>query len=83
MRRVSTHEAKTHLSRLLAEVGTGTEIVIYRGDRPAARLVPFDERPSDEPTRPEVGTTTSEPVRYDADAFEPLSEAELERDWGL
>lgn len=83
MRRVSTHEAKTHLSRLLVEVGRGAEIVIYRGDRPAARLVPFDgaRRPGRE--RPKVGTPTSEPVRYDADAFGPLSDADLERDWGL
>jgi len=35
---VNVHEAKTHLSRLLARVETGEEIIIARGGRPIARL---------------------------------------------
>ena len=38
------HEAKTHLSRLLERVENGEEIVVARGRRPIARLVPFRER---------------------------------------
>lgn len=34
------HEAKTHLSRLLQRVAAGEEVVIRRGSRPVARLVP-------------------------------------------
>jgi prevent-host-death family protein len=45
MRSVNVHEAKTHLSRLLAEVERGEEIVISRGGKPVARLLPF-ARPS-------------------------------------
>jgi len=41
MTKVSIHEAKTHLSRLLKRVICGEEIVIAKGDRPIARLVPF------------------------------------------
>ena len=37
---VSTHEAKTHLSRLLKRAASGEEIVIMRGREPVARLVP-------------------------------------------
>ncbi|MHB8341880.1 MAG: type II toxin-antitoxin system Phd/YefM family antitoxin [Mycobacteriales bacterium] len=37
---VGTHEAKTRLSELLRRVETGEEIVILRGDKPIARLVP-------------------------------------------
>ena len=37
------HEAKTHLSRLLRRVAAGEEIVIARGGRPVARLVPITE----------------------------------------
>ncbi|MFN0147731.1 MAG: type II toxin-antitoxin system Phd/YefM family antitoxin [Dehalococcoidia bacterium] len=37
---VNTHEAKTHLSRLLAEVEAGGEVVIARAGKPVARLVP-------------------------------------------
>ncbi len=40
MSQVSVHEAKTHLSRLLRRVAAGEEIVIAKGGRPVARLVP-------------------------------------------
>ncbi|MBX3130419.1 MAG: type II toxin-antitoxin system Phd/YefM family antitoxin [Polyangiaceae bacterium] len=45
MAKVNVHEAKTHLSRLLARVEAGEEIVIAKGDRPVARLVPYILRP--------------------------------------
>jgi prevent-host-death family protein len=38
---VNTHEAKTNLSRLLDEVQEGEDVVIARGNRPLARLVPY------------------------------------------
>ena len=37
---VGIHEAKTHLSRLLRRVAAGEEIVIAKGGKPVARLVP-------------------------------------------
>lgn len=40
---INVHEAKTHLSRLLARVERGEEIVIARAGRPVARLVRYDE----------------------------------------
>ena len=40
-RTVNIHEAKTHLSRLVAEVAAGDEIVIARAGKPVARLVPL------------------------------------------
>ena len=40
MREVGVHEAKTHLSKLLREVEAGSEIVIRRGGKPVARIVP-------------------------------------------
>ena len=39
MKAVNVHEAKTHLSRLLARVAQGEEIVIARDGRPVAKLV--------------------------------------------
>lgn len=42
---VGVHEAKTHLSRLLRRVSAGEEIVIARGGKPVARLVPVEWRP--------------------------------------
>ena len=42
MKTVKVHEAKTHLSALLAEVERGSMIDIARGRRTIARLVPVD-----------------------------------------
>jgi prevent-host-death family protein len=38
---VGVHEAKTHLSRLLAEVTEGAEVIISNRGEPVARLVPI------------------------------------------
>ena len=45
MAQVNVHEAKTHLSRLLARVVAGEEIVIARAGKPIAKLVRVDLRP--------------------------------------
>ena len=44
---VNTHEAKTQLSKLLARVEAGEEIVISRAGTPVARLVPIDRPAGD------------------------------------
>ncbi len=41
MTEVNIHEAKTHLSRLLARVAAGEEVVIAKAGKPVARLVPM------------------------------------------
>jgi len=41
MEPVNVHEAKTQLSRLLARVEAGEEVVICRDGAPVARLVPL------------------------------------------
>ena len=43
MTTVNIHEAKTHLSRLLAKVARGDEVIIARGGKPVARLVPVQK----------------------------------------
>jgi prevent-host-death family protein len=40
-RQINIYEAKTHLSKLLAEVEGGQEIVLARDGVPVAKLVPF------------------------------------------
>ncbi|MCX6411899.1 MAG: type II toxin-antitoxin system prevent-host-death family antitoxin [Actinobacteria bacterium] len=37
---ISVYEAKTHLSRLIADVEAGEEVTITRHGKPVARLVP-------------------------------------------
>ena len=43
MSQVNVHEAKTHLSKLLARVAAGEEIVISKSGIPVARLVPWKQ----------------------------------------
>ena len=71
MATVNVHEAKTHLSRLLAQVEAGKEIVIARNGAPVARLVPVRQ-----PGKRQFGALKGRIVVRDA-FFEPLPEAEL------
>lgn len=43
MTRITIHAAKTNLSKLIAQVEAGEEVVICRGDKEVARLVPAHE----------------------------------------
>ncbi len=43
MRVVTIHQAKTNLSRLIQNASAGEEVIIARGSKPVARLVPFGE----------------------------------------
>jgi len=38
---VNIHEAKTHLSKLLARVALGEEVIIAKAGKPVAKLVPL------------------------------------------
>jgi prevent-host-death family protein len=40
---VTIHRAKTNLSRLIQKVAEGEEVIIARGSKPVARLVPVGE----------------------------------------
>lgn len=39
---ITIHAAKTHLSALVARAEAGEEIIIARGDKPVAKLVPLN-----------------------------------------
>lgn len=41
--KITIHFAKTNLSKLIARAEAGEEIVIYRGDKPAAKLAPAND----------------------------------------
>ncbi len=79
MKKITTHYAKTHLSRLLKEVQQGEEIIILNGKIPAARLIAVGP---DNNRRPAVGTVTSKSVACAEDAFTPLNNDAL-NEWGL
>lgn len=64
---VNVHEAKTHLSRLLARVGVGEEIIIARAGVPIARLVPISPQ-----ARPRVPGTAAGKITIAPDFDAPL-----------
>jgi antitoxin (DNA-binding transcriptional repressor) of toxin-antitoxin stability system len=74
MTTVTIHQAKTHLSRLIAKAEAGEEIVIMRGKNPVARLtaVAAGKR------RPSFGMLKGKvPNLPDSFFFDPLPEEEL------
>jgi prevent-host-death family protein len=40
---VTIHQAKTNLSRLIKKASAGEDVIIARGSKPVARLVPVGE----------------------------------------
>ena len=80
MTTITTHEAKTHLSRYLADVEKGKRFIIARGKSAVAMLVPI-EAPKHKP-RPKVGDIKGKPFEFPASAFAPLTDKELQ-EWGL
>ena len=68
---VNVHEAKTHLSRLLARVEAGEEVVIARNGKPVARLVRC--KPKGKPQPGSMAGLFEVPDSF----FDPLPEEEL------
>lgn len=72
MKTVNIHEAKTQLSRLIAEVEAGEDIVLARSGRPVARLTRIA------PALPERRFGAMRGLARTEDAFfEPLPECEI------
>ena len=76
MAQFSVHEAKTNLSRLIADALAGGEVVIARGNVPAVRLVPVNPR-----GKRRFGALKGK-ITVDTRFDEPLPDDELEG-WGL
>ncbi len=75
MSTVTIHAAKTNLSKLLARVEAGEEIVIARGKTPIARLTPVRSPPALRRFGAMKGIVSVGP-----EFFEPMTEAEL-KEW--
>jgi prevent-host-death family protein len=73
---ITIHKAKTNLSRLIERAAAGEEIIIARGSKPVARLVPVGEVKGKRQPGSWKGKFTISP-----DFFDPLSDDEL-ADWG-
>lgn len=80
MTTITTHEAKTHLSRYLADVEQGKEFIIARGKTAVAMLVPIQANRVT--SRPKVGDIQGAPFEFPVAAFSPLTADEI-KEWGL
>jgi prevent-host-death family protein len=72
MTTVTIHDAKTNLSKLIARVEAGEEIVIARGKTPVARLSPVRAPPKTRRFGALKGI-----VNVGPEFFEPLSDKDL------
>jgi prevent-host-death family protein len=69
---ITIHAAKSNLSRLIARVEAGEEIILARGKLPVARLVPFPGRAASRQFGALQGIVT-----VDKAFFDPLPPDEL------
>jgi prevent-host-death family protein len=72
----TVHAAKTNLSKLIERVEKGEEVVIARGRKPVARLVPIDA-PAHILRRRAFGALKGKLKLADSFFFDPLPEEEL------
>ncbi len=77
MSKSTIHQAKTQLSRLIEEAERGEEVIILRGKKPVARIVPVEAAPKKRKLGIFEGAFVVGP-----EFFEPLSEEEL-KSWGM
>ena len=70
----TVHQAKTHLSRLLKEAEAGHEVIVMRGSKPVAKIVPISVAMV--PKRELAGHYRGR-VTFDDKALNPLTDAEL------
>jgi prevent-host-death family protein len=69
---VTIHKAKTNLSRLIKKAAAGEEVIISRGDKPVARLVPVGESKG----KRQPGSLKGK-LKVGPEFFEPLPPEEL------
>lgn len=73
----TVHQAKTQFSRLLKEVEAGKEVIVTRGKKPVAKLVPIEQPSEKEHPFRYIGAFADQ-VEADDSAFDPMSDEELE-----
>ena len=74
----TVHAAKTNLSRLIERAEAGEEVIIARGKKPVARLVPMGV-PAHVLRRRAFGVLKGKLKLPDSFFFDPLPEEELAR----
>jgi prevent-host-death family protein len=77
MRTVNVYEAKTQLSKLLAEVEAGAEVVVARNGVPVAKLTPIAPKPVKRVAGDLRNYPGWENFEYDPSIFAPMTDEEL------
>jgi len=70
----TVHQAKTQFSRLLKEAEAGHEVIVMRGKKPVAKVVPIETAPP--PKRTLAGLYRGR-ITFDDKALDPLNDKEL------
>jgi prevent-host-death family protein len=71
----TVHQAKTHFSRLLKEAEAGQEVIVMRGTKPVAKIVPIVESTAELAFRRIGGFEGL--LQYDDSVFDPLTDEEM------
>lgn len=79
MRTVNMHEAKTQLSRLVAQAAKGDGFIIAKAGKPLVKVVPLDPREGALPRR--LGFLAGEIAV--PDDFDRMGQDEVERQFGI
>jgi prevent-host-death family protein len=79
MRVVNMHEAKTQLSRLVAQAAKGEEFIIAKAGKPLVKVVPLDAGETFMPRR--LGFLAGEIAV--PDDFDRMGQDEIERQFGV
>ena len=70
----TVHQAKTHFSRLLREAEAGKEVIVMRGNKPVAKLIPIAEPHAGKRT---LAGSYKGLITFDDSALAPLTDEEL------
>lgn len=73
----TVHQAKTHFSRLLKEAEEGKEVVVMRGKKPVARIVPIGPDTESSSSRRFLAGAYRGKVHSQEGAFDPMTDEEL------
>jgi prevent-host-death family protein len=71
----TVHQAKTHFSRLLKEAEAGKEVIVMRGSKPVAKIVPLTEPAAEVGFRRFGGFEGK--ISWTEGAFDPLTDEEM------
>jgi prevent-host-death family protein len=71
----AVHQAKTHFSRLLKEAEAGQEVIVMRGTKPVAKIVPIVD-PVAKLHFSRIGGFENL-VQFDDSVFDPLTDEQM------